>query len=159
MATPNITHDLTIQDAAGTNVKGFMLASNQTRLRGHRVRDAQTIQPRQLTMGELTQAESPPDIELFWAQDDWRIGIGGINHRTHPKQLSNAKKIDATIEGKLQSAREVKTTTVDTNPDEFKPTGFATVGTEVHAFVGRDAYSWDYGALDWNISTDPWQSI
>jgi len=155
LATANVTHDLTISDADGTPKRGFMLAGNTARLRGHRVQDARTIQPRQLTMGELTEAESPPDIELLWSQTDWRIGLGGINHRTHLKQLANGVKIDATNEGKLQSARQVKVTTVDTQPDEYAPSGFATVGTEVHAFIGRDVYSWDYSALDWNIGTEP----
>ena len=155
MATANVTHDLTISDASGSPKRGFMLAANTGRLRGHRVQDARTIQPRQLTMGELTEAESPPDIELLWSQTDWRIGLGGINHRTHLKQLANGIKVDASVEGKLQSARQVKATTADIAPAEYKATGFATVGTEVHAFIGSDVYNWDYTNLNWDQGTEP----
>ena len=156
MATANVTHDITISDADGSPKRGFMLARNTARLRGHRVQDARTIQPRQLTMGELTEAESPPDIELLWTQTDWRIGLGGINHRTHRQQLANGVRIDASIEGKLQSARQLIEPATDSNdPAEFKPSGFATVGTEVHAFMGSDVYNWDYTNLTWDKGTEP----
>lgn len=160
----NVSHDITVETVGDTTTRrGFMLAANQRGVRGHRVKDARTLQPRVLSMGEVTEAELPPDIELVWAQEDWRGGIGGINHRFPAREhrapdgirLALGNKIDTSIRNLMRPSREVKVTTVDTSPNEFKASGFAQVGTEVWAFVGRDVYSWDYSVLDWNIGTEP----
>ncbi len=154
MAKANITHDLTIETLAGTAI-GFMLAANAEGIRGHQVNDAETIQKRQLTMGELTEAESPPDIALIWSQEDWRLGLGGINHRTDPKKIAFGTKIDTTETNKIRPGRELISTTVDSAASDIFPNGFARVGTEIWAFIGRDVYSWDYTNLNWDIGTEP----
>jgi len=93
--------------------------------------DAQTIAPRILTTDELTHAQLPPELAQTWYQEDWVKGIGGQSHRLHPKALASALKVDASEEGVLKLARDITATTVDTAPDAYKPSGFATYGNEV----------------------------
>lgn len=152
MATAGVTHDLTIATI------GFMLWRGRNGRRAYSIVDAQTLNPRVLSMGELTQAEFPPEIQQFWTQEDWRGGIGGLTHRQDPSMLAISVKMDASTRGKLLPARELRVTTIDpadANPDNFKPSGFATVGTEVWSSMGRDVYVWDYTNTRWDIQTEP----
>lgn len=160
MPTAAVTHDITISDTNGSNKHGFMLSRSRTGQRLFRIQDSQTLAPRRLSMGELTEAELPADIQLIWTQDDWRVGVGGINHRDHPKKLASAIKIDASSPNKLQLAREVKATTLASGqptPDDHTAAGFATVGNAVWAFVGRDAYRWDFTPIqrEWFDNEEP----
>lgn len=129
--------------------------ANGQRPRKFMLGDAKTLEPRVLSMGELTEAEFPPQYSLYFSESDWRGGIGGEFHKSTPLQLATSVKIDASVLGKLQLAREVKSTTVGSNPDNYKPSGFAIVGTEVWAFIGRDVYIWNYGTTSWDIMTEP----
>ena len=61
MPKAGITHDITIEDHDETGRRGFMLARDRQGRRGITRRDAETIRPRVLSMGELTQAELPPE--------------------------------------------------------------------------------------------------
>lgn len=149
-----LTHDVTIKTVGGTAL-GFMYARDTRGLRGYKIFDARTLQPRVLTMGEITEAEFPPEFAGYWSQDNWELGIGGIHYKKHEGYIASGKKIDTTARGILAPAREVKATTVDTNPGSYKPSGFAVVGTEVHSFQGPDVYSWNYTNKDWDIGTEP----
>src|SRR3990167_3942253 len=122
--------------------------------RGYVIQDAPTIQPTSPSLGEQREAQFIPEIAMNMSESDWRGGIGGDNHETHPFQLATAVKIDASVRGKIQNAREITATTVDTAPDVYKATGFALVGTEVWAFVGRDVFSRN-AATTWAIGTEP----
>lgn len=155
MPVAGVTDDVTISDVDGSNLKGFMVIRDRRLLRQFGLEDAQQIQNRQLTMGELTEAEADPRISKPWTQGNWAGGIGGVFVTDDPFKLAIATKIDTSVDGFIKLARELKTTTVDSNPNEFVPSGFAIVGTEVWAFVGRDVYEWDYSVLDWNIGTEP----
>ena len=140
MVTAGVTHDVVIEDVDGANQRGFMLARQNGR-RSYGMIDAQTIGPRVGTEGEFTQSEFPPEVAQYWYQQDWRAGIGGIYHREHPNQLADATMIDTTVEGIIRPARTTIIPTVDINPVNYVASGFAVVGTEVWAFVGRDYYS------------------
>ena len=155
MPRAGVTHDLTIEDVAGTNRKGFMVIRDRNLLRRFGFEDAQTIQDRQLTMGQLTESEADPRIAKPWTRGNWLGGIGGVFSADDPFKVAISTKIDTSLDGFIKLARELKTTTVDTAPDEHVPSGFAIVGTEVWGFVGRDVYQWDYVNLDWNIGTEP----
>ncbi|MDP2662510.1 MAG: hypothetical protein Q8R28_17460, partial [Dehalococcoidia bacterium] len=97
----------------------------------------------------------PPDLALLFPQDNWRNGIGGLNFRRHPEFLADASRIDVTEQGVLKLARETTASTVDSNPDEFVPSGFAVSGSQLWSFIGRDAYSWDFTNKNWDIQTEP----
>ena len=71
MPRAGITHDITIRSYDRTIHRGFMLTRDRSGTRAFRRRDAQTIRPRILSMGELTHAELPPELELTWFQEDW----------------------------------------------------------------------------------------
>ena len=154
MVTAGVTHDVVIEDVDGSNQRGFMLARQNGR-RSYSMVDAQTIGPRVATEGEFTQAQFPPEVAQYWYQQDWRAGIGGIYHRQHPNQLADATMIDTTAEGIIRPARTTIVPTVDTNPDNYVPSGFAVVGTEVWAFIGRDVYSHNFALNTWLIGTEP----
>ncbi len=129
MPRAGITHDITIRSYDRTTHRGFMLTRDKNGTRAFRRRDAQTIRPRILSMGELTHAELPPELELTWFQEDWSLGIGGITDRLDPKKLSIAHKIDTSIPGVLRSAREATLTAIQSGetPDNYRPSGFAVV--------------------------------
>ena len=88
MPRAGITHDITIRSYDRTVHRGFMLTRDKNGTRSFGRKDAQTIRPRVLSMGELTHAELPPELELTWFQEDWSLGIGGINDRLDPKRLA-----------------------------------------------------------------------
>lgn len=155
MPTAGVTHDLTISCVSGSNKKGFMLARNRNGSRGFGLADAQTIQDRVLSMGALTEQEADPRFRGYWTQGCFRDGLGGVDFLTAPQALAISTKIDTSFDGKIKSAPELFTTTVDCNPTANKPSGFGVVGTEVWSFVGRNTYQWDYSALDWNIGNTP----
>ena len=165
MPTAGITHDAVLQDYDSRHSRGFMLVQKN----GQRVfstREARPIAPRTLSMGELTQAEAPPEIELIWFMDDWIGGIGGENYRNlgDRRKLGTAKKILTYPYGTLRPTRELRASTLSSAPDNYFPSGFAvapndaTPGTagvvnELWAFVGRDVYSG--GDDNWTLETEP----
>lgn len=153
------SHDLTIANSDGTtNLTGFMLYKGKNGRRQWGINDYKTLAPRILSMGEITNAELPPDVERTDMQENWQAGMGLINYREGVGKYGIAKgwKIDATSrKGILQLARDVIASTVDSNPDEYVPSGFANVGTLPWAFIGRDVYAWDYTNANWDIKTEP----
>lgn len=164
LPTAGITDDITIESVGGTPKIGFMLARDRRNLRRWTIKDAETIQPRVLTMGELTQAEQRPEIELVWFQDDWDNGLGADNHRTDPKKLSaSSRKIDTSRDGKLRMSRDLRATTVDTVPtgSVYDASGFALVEPNatgnpmLWSFNGRSVYEWNHETNAWVQGTDP----
>jgi len=160
MPTAGVTHDITIEEADNRNKRGYMLVRNRQGQRNWQIRDGQTIAPRQLTMGELSQAEFPAELELIWYQDNWQGGIGGVNHKLQPSHLASALKVDASDYGALRLGRELRATTVSGgNPDVYNPSGFAlTQGVSnnnmlLWAFIGKDVYSG--GDDNWTHSSEP----
>jgi hypothetical protein len=167
MPKAGITHDITIEDHDETNRRGFMLARDRRGRRGFSRKDAETIRPRVLSMGELTQAELPPELELTWFQEDWALGIGGVNHRLDPKRIATAEFIDASTPGVMRLARALNASTLQGTPGSFDPSGFAltqdratTNGLDpvLWAFVGKDLFQWNEtdGDFDiYNSGTEP----
>jgi len=165
MPRAGVTHDITIEDAGGTNRLGFMLA-RQNGVRQWASQDSQTISPRILSMGEVTHSELPPELELIWFQEDWSLGIGGINDRLDPKHLAFSNKIDTSIPGVLKPAREATLTAIkdDDTPDNYRPTGFAVVpmvtaassiNYDLWLFLGQDVYLWNTSTDRWDLKTEP----
>ena len=165
MPTAGVTHDITIEDAGGTNRRGFMLNRINQR-RNWSTQDSQTISPRILSMGEVTHSELPPELELIWFQEDWSLGIGGINDRLDPKRLAFANQMDASVPGVLKPAREPQLTAVQSGetPDNYRPTGFAVVPMTTAAaaidfdlwmFLGSHAYKWDATNKNWSRENEP----
>jgi len=166
MPRAGITHDITIRSHDRTIHRGFMLARTKNGTRSYARRDAQTIRPRVLSMGELTHAELPPELELTWFQEDWILGVGGINDRLDAKKLSFTNKIDATVPGLLKLAREATLTAVQSGetPDAYRPTGFsvvpmttaaATINFDLWMFLGSHAYKWDVSNKNWSRESEP----
>ena len=165
MPKAGITHDITIEDHDETNRRGFMLARDIRGRRGFTRKDAETIRPRVLSMGELTQAELPPELELSWFQEDWALGIGGVNHRLDPKRTAIAEFIDTSTPGVLKLARALNATTLNgSDKDTHEVSGFAlaqdTTATNgldpvLWAFVGRDVFVWNETDDDFDIGTEP----
>jgi hypothetical protein len=164
MPAPDITHDIVIEEFDAGNRTGFMLKRNRAGLRNFSVVDAETIRPRQLAMGEFTQAEFPPQLEVVWYEENWELGIGKLNHRLDPKGVQSGQKIDLSEPGIMQPARELRASTLNSAPDKYYPSGFAiapsddTPGTagilaEIWAFVGRDIYSG--GDDNFTLETEP----
>jgi len=163
MPTAGVTHDITLEEADSRNKRGYMLVRNKRGQRNWEIRDGQTIAPRVLAMGELSQAEFPAELELIWYQDNWQGGIGGVNHKLHPTKLASGLKVDATDYGVLRLGREVRASTVSGgNPDAYNPSGFALTQGVLNnnmllwAFIGKDVYSG--GDDNWTHSSEP-QSI
>ena len=159
MPTAGYSHDITIANSdSTTNKRGFMLARRNGQRR-YGLADYRTLVPRQLTMGELTAAEFPVEIEALWAQENWQAGMGLVNQRLGNGQYGIAQgvKMDCSSpSGIIRVARElISPTAPATAPDNYKPSGFAQVGTEIWAFVGRDVYTWDYTNKLWVIGTEP----
>ena len=165
MPSAGVTHDITIEDAGGTNRLGFMLV-RQNGVRQWTSQDSQTISPRVLSMGEVTHSELPPELELIWFQEDWSLGIGGINDRLDPKRLAFANKIDTSVPGVLKPAREATLTAIKSGdtPNNYRPTGFgvipmitaaSSINYDLWLFLGRDVYQWDASDDEWDIKTEP----
>ena len=146
------THDITISD--GTTTLGFMLYRPKGK-RLFRIDDFQPIQPRVLQEGEITQVTYASPAAIVHYQEDWRKGIGGIWLRKDPLKLADATLIDASVEGILRPARHLNATTVDSNPTEYVPSGFAAMGSQVWAFIGRGLYTWDFTNKNWDASSVP----
>ena len=156
MAKAGVSHDCTIEDASsGSPKRGFMFFRGKNGKRPWVLGDFQTLQPRQLGMGDITQAEFPADAELTVHQEDWIGGIGGTNHRLHPLQIASGTRVETSIEGKIRLSRDVTRSDLDATPTVYNPSGFALVGGEVWAFIGRDVYSWDYANDQWDKGTVP----
>ena len=165
MPTAGVTHDITISDASGTNPRGFMLARQRGK-RGWNSQDSQTISPRILSMGEVTHSELPPELELIWFQEDWSLGVGGINDRLDPKRLAFSNKIDTSVPGVLKTAREATLSAIKSGdtPNNYRPTGFgvipmitaaSSINYDLWLFLGRDVYQWDASDDEWDIKTEP----
>ena len=165
MPTAGVTHDITISDAGGTNNRGFMLARQRGK-RGWNSQDSQTISPRILSMGEVTHSELPPELELIWFQEDWSLGVGGINDRLDPKRLAFSNKIDTSVPGVLKPAREATLSAIKSGdtPNNYRPTGFgvipmitaaSSINYDLWLFLGRDVYQWDASDDEWDIKTEP----
>ena len=166
MPRAGITHDITIRSYDRTTHRGFMLTRDRSGSRAFRRRDAQTIRPRILSMGELTHAELPPELELTWFQEDWSLGIGGINDRLDPKKLAIAHKMEGSVAGVLRSAREPNLSAIKSGdtPNNYRPSGFAVVPMTTAAasinfdlwlFLGRDVYLWNTSTDKWDLKTEP----
>jgi len=146
-----VTEDFTLSEFDGGNKFGLMATRDKNGRRSFSLQDATVIRARQLTMGELTEAELPAEIEQVWSADDWSLGVGGVNHRKDLFKVAITKKVDISEPGLMRLARELRATTYDSVPTNFEPTGFAiapfdTGGTsaltmEIWAFVGRHTYS------------------
>ena len=163
MPAAGVTHDITLRDTDGGNLYGLMLSRNSKGrpkgLRGWAVHESTTIQPRTLTMGQLTEAELPAELELTYTQKDWQGGIGGRHWLEDPQTIASAIKIDTTVPGIIQPARELRSTTLSSAPDTYSPSGFAITRSRTElsptlwAFVGQDVYSG--GSDNWTIGTEP----
>ena len=160
MPKAGITHDITIEDHDETGRRGFMLARDKQGRRGLTRKDAETIRPRVLSMGELTQAELPPELELSWFQEDWVLGVGGVNHRLDEKRTAMTEFIDTSIPGVIKLARALKSSTLNGTPGSYEPSGFAlaqdratTNGLDpvLWAFVGKDLFQWNEADDDFDI--------
>ena len=153
MPTAGWTHDITIESVGGTPKLGFMLAKRNGK-RQFAIRDYPTIAPRTLTMGEMTEAEMPSELERIWKQENWQAGMGWVNDRIGLGNVGIAKGylIDTTSpSGIIRVSKTLNATTVTiANPDDYRPAGFAIVGTEVWAFMGQDCYQWDYTNKHWD---------
>lgn len=156
MPNAGITHNFTISDVDGSQKFGFMLPW----VNGKRpwiLQDSQTLQPRIMTMGELTQAEFPVDIAMTQFQEDWRLGLGGITQRLQPKRLASAIKVETSGKtAKLVLAKQdTHANTIDSEPSEYVPAGFAATGEQFWAFVGRYPIRWNFADQDWDRQTIP----
>jgi len=153
--TAGTTHHITISDVAGTNKTGFMLARRRGRDLAYAVEDAEQVQPRVLSQGELTEAEAPVQLRMYWSMEDWRAGVGGIVDRQHKLRLASATLIDTTARNALRPAHAFTVSTVDNSASTIIASGFWTVGTELWAGVGRDVYIWDFDNNRWDDQTEP----
>ena len=154
---PSSPFDLRIKTIGGTDV-GYMLWKDRSGRRTYSVQDASTISPRFLTEEQITQSQLPADIALTFPQTNWRRGIGGIRFEAKdPDVLADGAQVDVTEQGVLKLARETAASAVKSgdNPNEYVPSGFAVSGTQLWAFIGRDAYSWDFTDKEWDIQTEP----
>ena len=135
---------------------GFMLIEEAGQ-RVYQIEDYRTIAPRILSDAEFTQALLPPEIEAIWYQENWRAGMGLVNHRLGNGQYGIAEgyKVDTTSpSGIIKLARAVQTTAVSgAPPAQYLPTGFAAVGSEVWAFIGDNTFSWNYANANWVLGT------
>ena len=158
MPKAGVSHDVTIEDVAGgSTVHGFMYFRKNGK-RPFIIRDARTVRPRVLSMGELTEAEFPAEYAQYWSQEDWRAGLGGINHRHDPLMIASGNRVSTKDRGKLRPARNYQNSTQDTAPDRKRPSGFAMVGTELWSFSGRDVYSHPGSSNEWAKGTLPYQA-
>ena len=151
MPTAGRTHHLTIEDTAGTNRTGLMIQAGRRGWGGLVVAQSQVIQPRRMTMGELTRAEFPVELQGLQVQEDWISGIGGQLHRLHPASLAESAFMLTSAQGVLRPAPDTLTPGLDSNPtnSDFVPSGFAVSG-EPWAFVGAHPYRWDYSNTQWD---------
>ena len=85
----------------------FVSACSRTQYKYHVVRSGETL-------SEIGYAYRIPYQEL-----------AALNNIRDPNQIQSGANIDMTQKGILQAARELVTTTLDVDPDEFYPTGFA----------------------------------
>jgi hypothetical protein len=171
MPVAGITHDIVMEDFDARHRRGYMLMRDRRGNRVFSIREAEPIARRQLTMGEITQAEDP-SYNLTWFQDTWIKGIGGLNWRTTEDRgkLQISKKIETYPRGTIRPARELRSTTLSATPGTFAPTGFAVAPrdtssgltggyeeTELWAFVG--GYTYSGGDDNWTRETRPQNDI
>lgn len=154
MATPKagVTHHMTLSD--GTTTLGLMIAPKKGKF-PRSLRDEQPLAPRIVTGGEYTESDISAPFRLHNTEEDWRGGIGGQWHRLDLTTLATAIKMDGSVKGLLRPARHTYASTVDNNPTEYAPSGFATTNNVPWAFMGRYPYSWDFGNVRWARGTAP----
>lgn len=156
MPTAGVSDDITIEDVDGSNKRGFMLRRDARNRRQYSQQDASPLSPRVLTTGELTQAELPAELAQYWYQEDWIGGFGGRNHRLHPRTIAKGRELNTSVTGQLRPAWALKAASIHGGaPDAFMPTGFARVGTEIWALIGRDAYQWHFTDKRFVLGTEP----
>lgn len=151
------THDLVLEDAsAGTPIYGYMLAKARNGAPRSSIRSFRSIAPRVLSDAELSESQFDQLVEGLFTQSDWSGGMGAFDARLHPGKLASGYKIDASDPGKLKLARDlVSAGTLDFAATAHRPTGYAIVGTEVWAFVGREVYSLTFATNAWVQGTTP----
>ena len=159
------THHFTIKDrAAGTNTYGFMVPRGQNGSRQLTVNDAQTIQPRFWTQGELERAEFPPQVALTWYQGvgegGWQGGIGGKTFKQNSKMLADSSFVDSSgTQGILQVQGKLVASDKDSGEDNpatgVPKSGFTAHGNQLWAFFGQRPYRWDFSNNKWDDSTTP----
>ncbi|MBM3946485.1 MAG: hypothetical protein FJ315_03675 [SAR202 cluster bacterium] len=111
--------------------------------------------PRFLTEAQLSEQQFDPTVDYPWTQTDWSVGMGGVEDRDHPRKLGSGYRIDTSDPGKIKPSRRAVTTTLNATATSHRVTGFAIVGTEVWAFVGREVYSRNSGNSNWTQATTP----
>jgi hypothetical protein len=154
---------MTLEDHDETGRRGFMFARYKNGNVKFRRKDASLL-PDQFPNTEMDQSQLPPAIQKNWFQDTFELGLGGVNQRHHPHRLAMGNKVDTSIPGVLRSARQVRTTALDTSetaPDKFYPSGFALaqgivdLNPVLWSMVGRDVYTWDTTSSAWDFSSEP----
>ena len=151
------THSFTVEDAsAGTPIYGYMAARGRNGSNRFVIKDFRGIAPRVLSDDELTEAQFDPLVEGLFTQTDWSGGMGAFNARLHPGKISSGYKVDTSDPGKIKLARDfVSAGTLDFAATAHRPTGYAIVGTEVWAFIGRNPYSLTFATNAWVQGTVP----
>lgn len=114
------SHDITLEYHDETGRRGYMLARDSKGKVAFRRKDAALVPPQFSTNEAVTQQQLPPEIEMTWYQEDWILGVGGMNDRNDPKRLAIAYKIDTSIPGVMRSARQLRTTALDTSETDRK---------------------------------------
>ena len=141
-----VTHDITIEDTDASNKTGFMSWRGRNGRARHTVRDAGAGVP-----GEV--ARGPYYASVY--EEDWVGGVGGRKHRLHPKMLASGTKIDSSVEGKIQNARELLATTLSSGSAASpQSSGLAIVETEVWMFQKNEFYRWNYTNKNWDSKVD-----
>ncbi len=124
----------------GTTTLPLMLSRRKGE-RLYRIDDASPISPRILTEGQLTQAELSYPYAVYNYEEDWRKGMGGVTHRLHLGKYATGSKIDASVQGVIRPAQELRTMTVDAVPTVYAPSGGVITGTQLWLFIGGHNYS------------------
>ena len=133
-----------------------MLARNRDGQMLYEIADARVQQvARVRSAGEMTEADAPPELRIFWTMENWQAGVGGVVDRQHKQRLAKSTQIDGTVRGVLRPGRAFTDVNSDTAPDDHHPSGFATVATELWSFQGRDVFLWDFTNEQWDIKTEP----
>ena len=153
MPTAGVTHDVVITPVGGS-ARGLMVARNRRQARRLVRAESQTLRPRVLTMGELTEAEVPAEYKIYMSQDNWQLGMGGRHYRTDPLRVADMVLGDISLAGRIRLARTTITSTPDSTPTVYNPSGFAISG-EAWSFQGRELYRWDYTDTRWEQTQTP----
>ena len=161
MPKAGITHDITMESIGGGCVRGYMLVKQENGSRGLVVQDRETL-PQHISTGPLTQAEFPDAIEKIQFQSNWLDGIGGVEDpylatqtSTDITMIADGCRIDASTDGHIKLAQELRVSDIDSAPTTKRPTGFAFNDPQLWAFMGREPYKYDFSGHDWEKKTAP----